>query len=148
MNLAARRATLLAVGGFDERLGPGTPYPAAEDNDLGHRLLEAGHQITYEPRATVHHRAWRSRSEQTRLHRQYGRGQGAFYAKHLALRDPYMVRRLVDDLRRNLVRVPRSLAGRTTGPRGRELAYLSGVASGMTRWLATHGRASRRRVRG
>ena len=134
MNLAALRATIDAVGGFDDRLGPGTPFPAAEDNDLGHRLLEAGFQITYEPGATVHHRAWRRRSEQSGLHRSYGRGQGAFYAKHLQIRDRYMLRRVGDDLRRNIVRVPRSLAGRGQGSRTRELAYLWGLLEGMTGW--------------
>lgn len=142
MNLAAWRATLDAVGGFDERLGPGTPYPAAEDNDLGHRLLEAGYAITYEPLATVHHRAWRHRSEQSALHRAYGRGQGAFYAKHLDLRDRYILGRIGDDLRRNIVRVPRSLAGRGQGSRTRELSYLLGLGEGLTRWLVSSARRS------
>lgn len=134
MNLAVHRRTLLAVNGFDERLGPGTPYPAAEDNDLGYRLLEAGHPIIYEPAATVHHRAWRSRAEQTRLQLSYGRGQGAFYAKHLRLRDRYIMRRIADDIARNVPRVPRSLLGRGSGSRAREVAYLWGVATGMARW--------------
>ncbi len=42
LNMAMHRSALLEVGGFDERLGPGTPLPGAEDNDLGFRLLEAG----------------------------------------------------------------------------------------------------------
>jgi GT2 family glycosyltransferase len=135
MSLALHRAALAAVGGFDERLGPGTPYPAAEDTDLCHRLLEAGCRIVFEPAAVVHHRAWRPRSEHARLRYDYGRGQGAFYAKHLGLRDRYMLRRLAGDVAGRLLRLGRS--GRS--PR-EEIAYVRGVLSGVWQWSRHEGR--------
>lgn len=136
MSLALHRSALEAVGGFDERLGPGTPYPAAEDNDLCHRLLEAGYRIVFEPAAVVHHRAWRPRSEHASLRYDYGRGQGAFYAKHLGLRDRYMLRRLAGDVAGRLVRM-----GRRGGRNPREeIAYVRGVLSAVWQWARQEGR--------
>ena len=44
-NMAIRRTTLAELGGFDTQLGAGSPWPGAEDNDLGLRLLDAGYAI-------------------------------------------------------------------------------------------------------
>lgn len=137
MNMALHREALLAVGGFDERLGPGTPYPAAEDNDLCHRLLEAGYRIVFDPAPVVWHRAWRPREEHTALRYAYGRGQGAFYAKHLELRDRYMLRRLAGDVLGRLARLPGRALGlkrwRGRPPRD-EFAYVRGVLSAVWEW--------------
>ena len=59
-NMAIPADLLRRVGGFDEGLGPGTPAPAAEDNDLGYRLLRAGVPIRYLPTMVVTHGSWRS----------------------------------------------------------------------------------------
>lgn len=133
MNMALHRSALAAVGGFDERLGPGTPYPAAEDNDLCHRLLSAGYRIAFDPGAVLYHRAWRKRDEMAALRYDYGRGQGAFYAKHLDLRDRYMLRRLAGDVLGRLARLPaRAVRG---GRRRRdEIAYIRGVLSALWEW--------------
>jgi GT2 family glycosyltransferase len=134
LNMALHRSALEAVEGFDERLGPGTPYPAAEDNDLGHRLLEAGYRIAYAPEAVVRHRAWRPWAEHSRLRYGYGRGQGAFYAKHLDLRDRYMLRRLAGDTAGRLARLPgRVLRKEKRGPAG-DLFYVAGVLAGLAGW--------------
>jgi glycosyltransferase involved in cell wall biosynthesis len=46
-NVAVRRSVLLAIGGFDERIGPGSGGPAAgEDADLIVRLLREGPVVT------------------------------------------------------------------------------------------------------
>lgn len=92
MNMAMHRTTFNLVGQFDERLGPGTPYPAAEDNDYGFRALEHGVTIQYLPDAEVQHRAWRTDINRLRWH--YALGQGAFYAKHVQFRERHMLRRL------------------------------------------------------
>jgi hypothetical protein len=42
LNMGMHQEVVALAGGFDERLGPGTPYPAGEDNDFGFRALEAG----------------------------------------------------------------------------------------------------------
>jgi GT2 family glycosyltransferase len=79
-NMAMYRSAVDEIGDFDERLGPGTSFPAAEDNDYGFRLLEAGYRIIYVPDALLYHRAWRSKRDYLPLRWSYGRGQGAFYA--------------------------------------------------------------------
>src|SRR5207302_8060835 len=61
-NMAMHRCVYEEIGNFDERLGPGSAYPGAEDNDLGFRMLEAGYRIIYLPDAVVYHRAWRPAS--------------------------------------------------------------------------------------
>jgi GT2 family glycosyltransferase len=76
-NLGVRRSALLAVGGFDERLGPGTWTRAAEDLDLLDRLLAAGHEGWFAPQARAVHDQWRSRRELLRLDHGYGIGLGA-----------------------------------------------------------------------
>src|SRR5205807_8896420 len=43
-NMAMHRCVYEEIGNFDERLGPGSAYPGAEDNDLGFRMLEAGYR--------------------------------------------------------------------------------------------------------
>jgi GT2 family glycosyltransferase len=82
-NAAVRRAALEAVGGFDERLGAGAPFRAAEDNDLWDRLLAAGFLGRYEPDAEAWHEQWRRRRELLPLNWGYGFGSGARIAKLL-----------------------------------------------------------------
>ena len=76
-NLGARRSALAAVGGFDERLGPGTWTRAAEDLDLLDRLLAAGHEGWFAPDARATHDQWRDRRALLRLDHGYGVGLGA-----------------------------------------------------------------------
>lgn len=76
-NAAVRRTAFLAVGGFDERLGPGAPGLAGEDQDLFRRLLAAGWGGRYEPAARVVHRQWRGRGAALGLSFAYGFGQVA-----------------------------------------------------------------------
>ncbi|HUF34956.1 MAG TPA: glycosyltransferase [Gemmatimonadales bacterium] len=136
-NMAVHRRTLLRLRGFDERLGPGTRFPAGEDNDLGYRLLAAGCRIGYVPDATIYHRAWRGPGEYLPLRWRYGVGQGAYYAKHLSLRDRYMLGRLGRLVRHHLwlsvrrIRRPKAALGHAV--------YLAGVMRGAAAW----GRATR-----
>lgn len=53
-NIALRREVFDRVGGFDERLGPGTSG-TSEDVELARRILRAGMKIGYVPRAIVYH---------------------------------------------------------------------------------------------
>jgi GT2 family glycosyltransferase len=133
-NMAMYRSGFDLVGLFDERLGAGGRYPAADDNDFGLRLLEAGFSIVYVPEAIVYHRAWRSRWRYPVVRWRYGRGKGGFYGKHLGLSDRHIQRRLARDvghrvrrLPRNLLREPRQAAG--------DLAYLAGVGTALMQWL-------------
>jgi O-antigen biosynthesis protein len=137
-NMALYRSALDAVGTFDERLGPGTRFPAAEDNDLGHRLLEAGYTITYAPEAVMYHRSWRTSGDYVPLYWGYGRGQGAFYAKYLGERDAHVAGRLARDVLRSLAGVlVQARRGRWLEARG-HAAYALGILSGAAQWPLQH----------
>jgi len=127
------RSALEAVGGFDERLGPGTPFPGAEDADLGFRLLDAGHRIVYVPDALLYHRAWRSDADYLPLRWTYGIAQGAYYAKHLRGGDLHMARRFAMDVLRRIRRFPK----RCVRERRKALAdpyFVAGNLVGALRW--------------
>lgn len=131
-NMALCRSALLDVGGFDERLGPGTPFPGAEDNDLAFRLLKAGYPIAYVPEATVYHRAWRN--EYLSLRWNYGKGQGAFYAKYFVRERSYVMDRLHYDTRKYLLR---ALHGLRTDRRKAigDALFVMGLFHGAGEWL-------------
>jgi GT2 family glycosyltransferase len=135
-NMGMHRGVFAQVGEFDERLGIGSRFRAATDNDFGFRLLEAGFRIAYVPNAVVYHVAWRHARAEWRVRWDYGVGQGAFYAKHLTAAEGHVARRLVRDLRRHAARMAKGVR------RDRRLArleavYLAGVGTGLARWLLT-----------
>lgn len=131
-NVALPRGPVLELGGFDERLGAGTRFASADDNDMGHRLLLAGCEVRHVPAAVVLHRAWRGSGELVRLRWRYGRGKGAFYAKHL--RQRHIMRRAGADVGGRLRRAVMTARGspRTTAA---ELVSVAGMASGALEWL-------------
>jgi GT2 family glycosyltransferase len=135
-NMGLPRSLAEKLGLFDERLGPGTRFLGAEDNDFAFRLLDAGYSILYEPRAIVYHADWRDVRALHRVRWAYGVGQGAFYAKHLHVRDPFVLSRMLGDVARRLARVP-ALAVRDRRRAVGEVIYLAGVFAGTTRWLLT-----------
>ena len=82
-NFAVTREAFLAIGGNDERLGPGSPGQGGVDMDLFYRLLRAGARARYDPASVVfHERATRA----ARLGRRwpYGFGMGACCALRYA----------------------------------------------------------------
>src|SRR5262245_56642290 len=142
-NMALPRALFDQLGGLDPRLGVGTAFPGGEDNDFGFRALEAGCLIVYVPDAVVIHRAWRPLSgHYLRLRWGYGRGQGAFLAKHLRRGNRFMGRRLAGSVAHISARALRRLITPQRGaPHGRwrmavgELALAAGIVSGAAAWL-------------
>lgn len=63
-NWAAFRADMLAVGGFSEHIGPGSPLGAIGDEmELQQRLLDAGGRGVYLPSARAWHHVPRSDSD-------------------------------------------------------------------------------------
>jgi GT2 family glycosyltransferase len=132
-SMSAYREALINTGWFDERLGPGTVFPSAEDNDLGFRLLEAGYSIVYCPEAVIYHRAWRSADDFFPLRWRYGVGRGAFYCKHMTLHDPYMVRRLLADMAEHLLRAMRTCRKDATKAVG-DIVLSVGMGFGAVRW--------------
>lgn len=127
-NVAFRRAALSAVGGYDERLGPGTPLLAGEDTELFYRVVRSGMKAVFHPEGVVYHRGWRTPEELLDLGWNYGFGSGVYLTREvIARRDPRAAYLL-------LRRVVRSGLW----------PYLGSVALGK-RW---HRRAAAKRMRG
>ena len=132
-NVALHRATVLALGGYDERLGAGTRFASADDNDIGLRLLDAGCTVRHVPEAVVLHRAWRTRRQRMRMRWDYGRGKGAFYVKHMRRHDRYTRARMGADIRRRTRIALSALPGdpQTAAAHG---VYLAGLLMGALEW--------------
>ncbi|SFL40876.1 glycosyltransferase [Methylobacterium pseudosasicola] len=81
-NLAFRRATLRAIGGFDATMGAGTPF-AAEDVDAAARAVGAGWDGAYHPSMVVFHHHGRKVSDIPKLYKSYDIGRGAYTVKYL-----------------------------------------------------------------
>lgn len=92
-NFAARVETLRKIGGWDERLGVGSPGLAGEDIDIVDRLLASGGSITYLGDAAMHH-AWQTRERRRETRWSYGYGIGAMSGLRLGRRDSYGLRTL------------------------------------------------------
>jgi GT2 family glycosyltransferase len=87
-NFAARVNLLREIGGWDERLGVGTPGMAGEDIDIVDRLLAAGAAILYSGEVVMHH-AWQTRERRRATRWSYGYGIGAMSGLRLARKDAY-----------------------------------------------------------
>jgi glycosyltransferase involved in cell wall biosynthesis len=113
-NLALRRTTLEAIGGFDDGLGAGTPF-ACEDVDVLARASGAGWKGVYDPRPRVfHHHRRKTAQEASRLMRGYDIGRGAYYTKCIldpALRQTYMRAWARCLLKQNLMKTLREIRG-------------------------------------
>jgi glycosyltransferase involved in cell wall biosynthesis len=81
-NLFLRRAVALAMGGFDERLGPGTPLGSTEGNDLVLRAIRAGHAARYDPAQRILHPDKRLTPVAVERAALYGRGMGFVLRRH------------------------------------------------------------------
>jgi GT2 family glycosyltransferase len=138
-NMAIRRKAFEEIGLFDERLGAGSDFPGAEDNDFGYRLLEAGYEIAFAPGPVVHHLGVRRGRRLAALDWGYGRGQGAFYAKHMSWSDRHMLRRFCRNAAYRLRRLAPALRGNRAALR--EGIYLAGLISGALGWWRRYGRA-------
>ena len=140
-NTAIRRSLLDTLGSLDVELGVGTPTYSGEDVDLIYRVLKSGFQVHYVPDIAVYHNHGRRTSDQlTRLRKGYARGLGAFYAKHIKLRDPRVTRWAYWDLRQTLSRhlVPSLWSAQSR----REILQFWNVVSGMLVYQQHHRRTA------
>lgn len=81
-NLFLRRDVALAVGGFDERMGPGTPWGSAEGNDLVARAIRSGYRALYDPALRIIHPDKRLTPIAVERARLYGAGLGVALRRH------------------------------------------------------------------
>ncbi len=91
-NMTMRRALIERIGFFDERLGPGSSIPAAEDADYNFRAYLADASLEYVPDMTVFHYHGRKTNDAgKKLCRDYEIGNGAVYARYL-FKEPNLCR--------------------------------------------------------
>jgi len=132
-NAGGARTPVLELGGFDERDAFGV---AAEDNDLAWRWLRSGRTIRYRPELMVWHHDWRTDAQIVERYREYGRGQGALYAKHLRRGDlrvaPWLARDVARGLRAQLGRYTKGRAPHTDWRQGLFPGVLVGFVRGAT----------------
>lgn len=137
-SMALRRLALEAIGGFDERLGPGAPVHG-EEHDVVLRLRERGWRDVIARVGAVEHLAWRDDGEEVANVLVYERGGGAFIGAALR-RHPVRNAELLK-LRIGYQRAlyaNRAERGWWFGPRT-TLAFARGLAHGLRlaerRWL-------------
>lgn len=131
-NLWLRRPVALALGGFDEGMGPGTPLGSAEGNDLVLRAVAAGHVAHYEPGLRVIHPDKRLTDVATARARLYGRGLGFALRRHAvpaAVWFPFAVRPIGGAVVSLLKGRPRDAAYYAMTLLGRAEGFLRGDAA-------------------
>ena len=133
-NMAIRRSTLARMGGFDVRLGVGTPTHGGEDIDMSMRIVLANGTFAFEPRAMVRHQHRDSNEAFFTQVFGYGTGLSAMFTK-LIVHDPRhlfkMARRFPRGLRILLKpRDARSPSAYATYPRKTYLYHFLGMAFG------------------
>ncbi|WP_439578516.1 glycosyltransferase family 2 protein [Elioraea sp.] len=124
-NLFLRRDVARALGGFDERMGPGTAWGSAEGNDLVARAIRAGHRARYDPALRIVHPDKRLSQVAVERAHLYGAGLGVALRRHapgIGVWLPFFIRPLggvvLAALRRNRLQVAYYLAtfrGRLAG---------------------------------
>lgn len=85
-NAAYRRSVLVALRGYDEHLGPGTPVPAAEDAELLYRLMRTGAKARYDPATVVYHVERRDPEAVLEVWREYSFGTAAYLTREVVAR--------------------------------------------------------------
>lgn len=139
-NCAARRSTLLRLGGFDEVLGGGGPLQSAQDFDLAYRVYRDGGLILLDPRVKVHHYGFRAEADWPATVGSYGVGVGGFYFKHVRAGDIYAAALLVRLLTLGTARLVKRVI--LAQPSKHYRTYLRYLAVGM--WRSRTYRVDRR----
>ncbi len=93
-NLFLRRDLALRLSGFDETLGPGTPFGSAEGNDLVARAIKAGATAVYDPQLRIIHPDKRLTRVAVARAALYGAGLGRVLRRHArgAVILPFLIR--------------------------------------------------------
>jgi GT2 family glycosyltransferase len=129
-NFAVRRVAALGMGGYDERLGAGSPGQAAEDCEMLLCLLQAGARIRYDPDAVVYHeRQSVERRMATRW--SYAYGIGALIGLYGRQHDPIALRMSARWMRGAAVRLVRAVLALNWSRTQQALLSLGGTVCGM-----------------
>lgn len=134
-NMAFRRDLFETVGLFDESLGAGTRFFAAEDTDMFYRLMRAGFMIACRDDITVIHHEWRSRSERSRMLFRYGLGAGAQTAKHMGAGDWIAGTVALREIGRHVVTIARSVLLLRARIAFLQIVFIGGMIGGFARRL-------------
>jgi glycosyltransferase involved in cell wall biosynthesis len=110
-NFAAPCDILRARGGWDERLGTGSPGMAAEDADLIYRILRSGGAVRYDPDVTIRHE-WQPIARRLATRWSYGFGIGAMCGLWLRRGDWFAIRMLMAYARPHVLPLVRAAFGR------------------------------------
>lgn len=144
-NFAVNRESFLAIGGNDERLGPGSPGQGGVDMDLFYRLLRAGARARYDPESVVfHERA--TRAARLGRRRPYGFGMGACCSLRFAEGDRGAMRMLMRWTRFRLRRLATAVRQGDTQLVHEELLVLAGTVSGLRYGYRCHRCAASRQL--
>lgn len=151
-SLALRREVALEIGGFDEALDLGAALPGGGDHDMLWRLLQAGYQVVYEPKALAWHEHRRQIPAVDRQLVGYQRALIAFLTKSLirtrgAGRLPVFAF-LAWRLAKPAVRIARRAAGRDPLPTRLLLRIWWNGLFGLVAYPVARRIARRRRERG
>jgi glycosyltransferase involved in cell wall biosynthesis len=115
-NMALRRQALVDAGGFDARMGPGSPF-AAEDWEILTRIGAEGWSGGYFPGPTVSHHHGRKRQEAKKRIHSYNVGSGAVYLKLIAnprtrrIYLPHVLRRILGDMKYHQIKIATQIYG-------------------------------------
>jgi len=92
-NMSLRRSALHQTGPFDDLLGPGAPFGAADDTDMLYRLLSRGYGVAISTTGGVLHLGGRDLADGSarRLMVAYCLGLGGFVGKHARCGDANML---------------------------------------------------------
>jgi GT2 family glycosyltransferase len=142
-NIAVRRVALDAVGLFDEDLGAGARFHAAEETDLLYRIQRAGWAIVYSQSLEIVHFEERTLAQELRLHYRYGYGAGAQTAKHAAVDDGSALRFGLDEVGHHFAWLARSIVKLRPRAAAHQPAFLAGFATGFARRRLSRQPASR-----
>ena len=131
--MAVRRDAVLALGGFDEALGPGAPFRAGEDRDLSNRAIALGHAVRTVGSCSVVHHGYRSFAQGRELTQRDWFGIGATYAKSLRGLDRSVARIVVVDVvvLGLLLPVARSVVRRRASGLRRAVHFAAGLRAGL-----------------
>jgi len=83
--MGLKREVWEKLAGFDEHLGIGARFPAAEEADFAFRALLSDFHVYMTPQLCIYHNGFKANQDIHPLIHQYWSGTGAMYAKNLRI---------------------------------------------------------------